>query len=236
LRVKRCRIETELDNKIHIWHTTLECHTECCKLFYTWLSAEETIRAESLALPVRQRFIVSRGLLRRLLSHYSGQSPEKIHFSYTQSGKPIFINHSLKPIEFNLSHSQNRVAFAFTFDTPLGIDIEYKTQRKYIDKIAYRFFDAHDYEQLKNLQGEEKLNTFFELWVRHEALLKALGRHLQTHPLAKYKTKKSLMPLTNDNNPCAILSLSLHPDFAAALAIKGKNKPLIIRSYDSRIE
>ncbi|WP_218813742.1 4'-phosphopantetheinyl transferase family protein [Rickettsiella endosymbiont of Dermanyssus gallinae] len=191
------------------------------------------IRAESLALALRQRFILSRGILRKLLSAYSGQSPEKIIFSYTQSGKPVFVNHSPRQIEFNLSHSQNRVAFAFAWDTPIGIDIEYKTPRKHLDKIAYRFFTAQDYEQLKNLQGEEKLNTFFDLWVRNEAFLKAVGRRLGTHPLSKYKANKKQIDITKDKESCTILSLTLQADFAAALAIKGENKPLLIRTYDS---
>ena len=190
-------------------------------------------RAENLALALRQRFILSRGILRKLLSGYTGQSPEKIVFTYTQSGKPVFINHSLKKIEFNLSHSHNSVAFAFTRDTPIGIDIEYKTPRKYLDKIAYRFFTAQDYEQLKNLQGEEKLNTFFDLWVRHEALLKALGQRLGTHPLSKYKANQKHIDITKEQ--CTILSLTLQADFAAALAIKGENKSVLIRSYDSMI-
>lgn len=143
------------------------------------------------------------------------------------------INHSPKQIEFNLSHSHNRVAFAFTWDTPIGIDIEYKTPRKYLDKIAYRFFSAQDYEQLKNLQGEEKLNTFFDLWVRHEALLKALGQRLGTHSLSKYKSNQKQIAIIKKKEPCAILSLILQEGFAAALAIKGENKPLLIRTYDS---
>ncbi|WP_126323476.1 4'-phosphopantetheinyl transferase family protein [Candidatus Rickettsiella viridis] len=226
-------METGLDDQVHVWHTSLEQHIKHYSLFQTWLSEEERIRAENLALALRQRFVLSRGILRKLLSGYSGQSPEKIVFSYTQSGKPVFINHSLKQIEFNLSHSHNRVAFAFTWDTPIGIDIEYKTPRKYLDKIAYRFFTAQDYEQLKSLQGEEKLNTFFELWVRHEALLKALGQRLGTHPLSEYKTNKKPMAITKDKDPCTVLSLTLQADFAAALAIKGENKSLLIRTYDS---
>lgn len=229
---QRCNIETGLENKIHVWHTALEYHFKHEKLFQTWLSPEEIIRAKSLALSFRQRFIVSRGLLRKLLSDYSGQSPEKIYFSYTESGKPIFINHFLKQIEFNLSHSQNRVAFAFTLDTPIGIDIEYKKQGKYFDAIAYRFFSAQNYEQLKNLQGEAKLNIFFDHWVRNEALLKALGYRLRTHPLSKYQVDKKRINLVQDNDACSILSFTLHAGFAAALAIKGENKPLIIKKHD----
>ena len=224
---------TQLENgSIHVLHTKLDMHRKHYPLFQSWLSVEEKIRAKKLKLPYRQRFILTRGLLRKLLSDYSGQSPEKIHFSYTESGKPLFINPSLnKPIEFNLSHSRERVAFAFTMDTPIGIDLEYKIQRKYIDKIAYRFFSAHDYEQLRYLTGEEKLNAFFNAWVRNEASLKALGYHLQTHPLSQYKTSQS-STLIKAPAICSLFSLTLHPNFAAAIAIKGNSKPIIVKECD----
>ena len=199
-------------------------------LFQTWLSEEEILRVKKLAQPLRQRFIVIRGILRKLLSSYSNESPKQIQFAYTQSGKPIFINLSqIKPIEFNLSHSKNRVAFAFTYHTPIGIDIEYKTQREYFDKIAYRFFSADEYEQLNNLpSSEEKLNTFFNYWVRNEARLKAIGSGLETHRSSKYHANKPSSDFINTNEQCSIHSLTLHPDFAAALAICGENKTLSI--------
>lgn len=214
---------------IHLWHTALDLRSKRFPLFQSWLSIEEKIRAEKLNLRCRQRFILTRGILRNLLSNYSGQSPEKIHFSYTEAGKPLFINSSLNnPIEFNLSHSRERVAFAFTMGTPIGIDLEYKTPRKYMDKIAYRFFSAHDYEQLKRLTREKKLNAFFKTWVRNEALLKARGYPLQTHPYSKYKTNKSLT-LMKKPSPYALISLALHPDFAAAIAIKGNGKSIRVK-------
>ncbi|MES2997915.1 MAG: 4'-phosphopantetheinyl transferase superfamily protein [Pseudomonadota bacterium] len=227
---------TQLENDaIHIWHTTLDHHIKHYPMFQHWLSAEEKERAEKLKPPYRQRFTLTRGLLRKLLSDYSGQPPEKIRFSYTLSGKPLLLNPSLKKsIEFNVSHSRNRVAFAFAWDTPLGIDLEYKTPRKYIDKIAYRFFSIDDYAQLKKLSGKEKLNTFFNAWVRNEALVKALGYSLKTHPCSQYMINldKASTALNKEKCPCSLFTLVLHPDFAAALAIKGQAKRIIIKQYD----
>jgi 4'-phosphopantetheinyl transferase len=221
-----------LNNTIHVWHTVLDDHLKHYKLFQSWLSIEEKTRAEKLKRPYRQRFILTRGILRNLLADYSDHPPVKIHFSYTQLGKPLFISPTLnKQIEFNLSHSKERVAFAFTQTTPIGIDLEYnKAQRKYIDKIAYRFFSAHDYEHLKRLHGKEKLNTFFKLWVHNEALLKALGRHLQTHPFSKFKTTSASVAM-KEMNLCTLFPLALHPDFSAAVAINGNSKPIIIKKY-----
>lgn len=224
-------IKATLDSAIHVWHTVLSDHNKYYTLFQDWLSAEEKSRIAKFKPLYRQRFILSRGILRDLLSRYSGQTPEKIQFSYTEQGKPIFMSQGFnKRIEFNLSHSKERIAFAFTQDTPVGIDLEYKKQRKYIDKIAYRFFPGEDYEQLKYLNNEEKLTAFFNAWVSNEALLKALGQHLQTHPFSKYKNlNPTLIP---KKASYTVLLLALHPEVAAALAIKGKNsKPIIIRKY-----
>ncbi len=169
------------------------------------------------------------------MSRYIEQRPETINFAYTEFGKPLFNNASFtQQIEFNVSHSHGRAAFAFTLSTPIGIDLEYKLKRKYIDKIAYRFFPARNYEQLKRLTGDEKLNTFFKMWVHNEAILKAFGYHLRTHPFSKYRTqtlqlKKNFIA---EKNTYSFSLLALHPDFAAALAIKGKHsKPIIIKEY-----
>lgn len=224
------------NGSIHVLHTDLDTHNKHYALFQSWLSTEEKTRAKKLKLPYRQRFILTRGLLRHLLSGYSEQPPEKILFSYTELGKPLFINPSRsKSIEFNLSHSREKVVFAFTMDTPIGIDLEYKVQRKHIDKVAYRFFSAHDYEQLAYLTGEEKLNAFFNTWVRNEALLKAQGYHLQTHPFSKYKNTKSSALITSQQlgfRQASLFTLALHPNFAAAIAIKGNSKPIIVKEFD----
>jgi 4'-phosphopantetheinyl transferase len=228
--MKGSSIKTTLDSDIHVWHTVLNDHSRYYKLFQSWLSEEEKTRIAKFKPLYRQRFILSHGILRDLLSRYSGQPPEKIQFSYTERGKPIFINQGFnKQIEFNLSHSKERIALAFTHDTPIGIDLEYKIQRKYIDKVAYRFFPAHDYEQLKYLNNEEKLTAFFNAWASNEAVVKALGNHLQTHPLSQYKNLNPQSITTKkEKDPYTVLILALHPAVAAALAIKGKNNKLIL--------
>lgn len=230
-------IKADLSNTIHIWYTKFNDDIKHYKLFQSWLSKEEMARAEKLKLPYRHRFTLTRGILRNLLSNYIGQPPKKINFSYTKFGKPLFNNPSLnQQIEFNLSHSHNRAVFAFTQGTPLGIDLEYKIARKYIDKIAYRFFSANDYAQLIRLAGKTKVNAFFNAWVRNEALLKALGYHLQTHPFSQYKAhNKQLKGVFMEKKAaCSLFTLALHPDFAAALAIKGKSKTIIIKNYATR--
>lgn len=221
---------------IHIWHTRFEDHVKKYELFQSWLAPEEKIRAETLAIPYRQSFIISRGVLRDLLAHYSEQPPQQLKLSYSVSGKPLLINPA-QSIEFNLSHSKNILVYAFTFDTPVGIDIEFINHRIHIDKIAYRFLPAYEYDRIQLSQGIKKLEEFFNAWVRNEALIKAMGNTLQTHPYSRYKLSSNSQINTleyykREIDPFySIFNLSLYPDFAAAIAIKGNKKPIIIKKY-----
>ena len=225
---------------IHIWHTRFDDHTKKDKLFKSWLAPEEKIRAEKLAIPYRQNFIISRGVLRDLLAYYSQQPPQKLKLSYSVSGKPLLIN-SEQSLEFNLSHSKNILVCAFTIDTPVGVDIEYINSRMHLDKIAYRFLVTDEYDRLQSLHGIKKIKVFFNAWVRNEALIKAMGNTLQTHPYSRYKL--SLDPQISTlkykqkdlNFFYAISNLSLYPDFAAAIAVKGNEKPILIKKYTKRM-
>lgn len=218
---------------IHIWHTRLEKHTNKYMLFQSWLAPEEKIHAEKLAIPYRRDFIIARAVLRDLLAYYSKQCPQNLKLTHSVSGKPFLIN-SEQRIEFNLSHSKNILMYAFTIDTPIGIDIEYINHRIYIDKIAYRFLPAYEYDQLQLLQGIKKLEEFFNAWVRNEALIKAMGNSLQTHPHSRYKLSQTntLEPQKKDINPLYTISnLSLYPGFSTAIAVKGNEKTIAIKKY-----
>lgn len=221
---------------IYIWHTRLEVHAKKYELFKSWLSSEEKIRAEKLAIPYRQGFIISRAVLRDLLGYYSEQDPQKLKLTYSVSGKPLLINPEQR-IEFNLSHSKNILAYVFTIDTPVGIDIEYINSRIHLDKIAYRFLPSNEYDRLQLLQGIKKLEAFFNAWARNEALIKAKGDTLQTHPYSRYKLSLDPQVSTLEykeketNPPYAISNLSLYPDFATAIAVKGDEKPIVIKKY-----
>lgn len=225
---------------IHIWHTRFDDHIKKYTLFRSWLTPEEKIRAEKLAIPYRQNFIISRGVLRDLLACYSQQSPQKLKLSYSISGKPLLIN-SEQLIEFNISHSKNILVCAFTIGTPVGIDIEYVNPKMHLDKIAYRFLLADDYNRLQLLHGIKKVKAFFNAWVRNEALIKAMGNTLQTHPYSQYKLSLDPQISTlkykqkNINSFYAISNLSLYPDFAAAIAVKGNEKHIFIKKYTKRM-
>lgn len=195
---------------------------------FTILNPEERTRAQRFHFEKdRNRFIVARGLLRKILAQYLPIDPAQINFSFNNYGKPELIDAVL---QFNLSHAKDAVLYAITKQFPVGIDIEVISDKHDIDAIAERYFSKNEYAVLKNLSGKEKILAFYNAWTRKEAFLKAIGQGL-SYSLADVEV--SIVPaekaeFINLGNPEFLLnewSLLIPPetaDYAAALAVKGK--------------
>ena len=80
--------------------------------------------------------------------------------------------------DFNISHSDEYVVCAFSRKHQVGIDIE-KTKPISLDFIR-TFFSPKEWQQMQLSQNSE--NSFYELWTKKEAVVKADGRGL-TIPL-----------------------------------------------------
>ena len=76
------------------------------------------------------------------------------------------------PFYFNWSHSGDYVALALSKD-PVGIDLQ--KRKSYKDSVAKKYFPASVWEEIKNLNPEEKEIAFFRCWTLTEAWLKAKG-------------------------------------------------------------
>lgn len=78
-------------------------------------------------------------------------------------------------ITFNLSHSGNQLAFAFSSTSPVGIDIEMIKKQTPVQKIVHRFFHPEEEARFSGLYSEEHRKLFFRYWTIREAFLKGLG-------------------------------------------------------------
>lgn len=132
----------------------------------------------------RHTCLVTRALLRFVLSRYSRISPRLLEFQENDFGKP-----SLKPgitdipIQFNLSHSKGLTACAVVLESPIGIDVE-SVNRKMDLKIADRFFSKKESECLAKA-SENEIEMFFDFWTLKESYIKAKGKGLSI-PLNKF--------------------------------------------------
>ncbi len=163
--------------EIHLWSSTLSLRESSRGKFYRTLSAEERERAANFRFSGhRDAYIVSRGLLRSILSQYSNEAPQQLVISYGSNGKPKLED---SPVYFNVAHSGQRVVFALARERMLGIDIELVRPMPNLEEIAMQFFSVPEYEDLLQVPEQERVSAFFRCWTRKEAYVKATGDGLQ---------------------------------------------------------
>ena len=137
------------------------------------LSSDEIDRANKFYFERdKNRFIIARGTLRKILSRYLNIEPKKLQFTYSERGKPYLLDTS---ILFNLSHSQDLALYAITTVNSIGIDLEYIRPMNDAEGLAKRFFTAQEYNLISQLPPQQQQEIFFKIWTCKEAYLKATG-------------------------------------------------------------
>lgn len=184
----------------------------------------------------RHTCLVTRGLLRFVVSRYTQVPPQFLGFRENDFGKP-----GLKPgvtdipIQFNLSHSHGLTACAVVLDSQIGIDVE-NVSRKIDLKIARRFFSKNESEYLEEV-GEKEV--FFDFWTLKESYIKAKGKGLSI-PLNKFSFTISQdrtdisFDASYDDNPdnFTFFRFSLLKKFKAAITVEApKNQGLEVSIY-----
>jgi 4'-phosphopantetheinyl transferase len=212
-----------LDQNIHVWEVDLDRTQERIDVLSCCLDERERQRAAKFINPIHgARWTVARGYLRQILSQYLDLTPSQIVFSYGEQGKPTIAGN---PIQFNLSHSRDRVVYAISAKHPVGIDLEYIHPLAAADLVD-RFFSPAECAIFHSLPVAIHQAAFFHAWTQKEAYLKACGTGLTT-PLNRIEV--SIDPRT----PAQIITaptcgtwhihkLKLSPEYAGAIAIGGE--------------
>ena len=143
------------------------------------LAAEERRRAEDLPPVLARRFIVARGILRDLLSGFTGTPAKKLKFEYGNAGKPSLADHE---INFNISHSAELGLFAFAPDRAVGVDVEHERPVRRLLDVAQRFMSEEEIRALAAAAPEQRDVSFLKSWVGREARLKAEGKSVWSGP------------------------------------------------------
>jgi 4'-phosphopantetheinyl transferase len=185
------------------------------------LSDDEVARAERFYQERdRRRFILGRGLLRRLLGWYIDLDPRHLKFCYGVHGKPrLAAPAGSSEIFFNASHSGALALFAVTRVGEVGIDVERVREISEWEQIAATCFAPFESRRLRFLLppgGRQR--EFFRIWTRHEAKLKAAGSGLGQMP--------------GPNHKFSIHSLRLASDCVAALALSGRARRIRCGTLD----
>ncbi|MGH9683821.1 MAG: 4'-phosphopantetheinyl transferase family protein [Candidatus Acidiferrales bacterium] len=145
------------------------------------LSADENERASRFHFNRdRTRFIAARGALRELLGGYLRLPPGAITFHYDGHKKPSLDGKLTgKSLNFNVSHSDDVVVYAFGWDRNIGIDVEKMRQDFGGEDVARRYFSSGEVSRLMTLDQRDRSLGFFNCWTRKEAYVKACGEGLE---------------------------------------------------------
>lgn len=172
---------------VHIWRIALAQNEAVLQKMCAALSADERQRAAQFKFEkLQKRFIISRGALRDILRRYTGRAAAEMVFEYEAHGKPqLAPTFNQNGIQFNLSHAENLALCGVTRRRAIGIDVEFIRSLDDAERLAQRFFSAHENARFSVLPPAQKTAAFYNCWTRKEAFIKALGEGL-THPLHRF--------------------------------------------------
>lgn len=160
--------------KVDTWRINISANLPLLNDFLSLMDPGEIARANRFLKPKdKNRFIVSRGALRNIMGRYTGQAPASIQFTEGPNKKP-FIADTTKPIYYNISHSGDLLLLAVS-GAEVGADVEFIDPAFNYKEVLQETFSAAEADLVKKNNRPE---TFYLLWTRKEALLKASSKGL----------------------------------------------------------
>lgn len=216
------------------------------------LSASEQARADRFRFPRdAHRYRVAHWALRDILAQATGVPAEALEFRIDPTGKP-HLAHKGAP-QFNLSHAHDLALLAVGDATDLGVDVEYHRPVPEMRGVAESHFAEEERAALFGSSQHDdragaannavhrdgshpdnpaithaRLETFYRIWTRKEAFVKATGSGVGP-ALARFAVTADphdARILRADDYPAAttdwtLRDLGLAPPYTGALVVCG---------------
>jgi 4'-phosphopantetheinyl transferase len=135
----------------------------------------------------RRRYLITRALVRTVLSRYVSIHPREWVFSANAYGRPDIANAQARDVSlsFNLTHTLGLIVLGVSRHRALGVDAENVRARDASVDVAGRYFAPQEVAALAAAPPHERVYRFFEYWTFKEAYIKARGVGLSL-PLDKF--------------------------------------------------
>lgn len=177
-------------SEIHLWLTDYEeIADESLHVAYRALLSRDEREQEPRFYFARdrRRYLVTRALVRTVLSRYFPVDPKDWVFATNAYGCPYAVNIPAKDagLSFNISHTNSMIVLGVTAGRALGVDVENFRAREVSIGMADRYFSPLESEALARAPSHRQQYRFFEYWTFKEAYIKARGMGLQL-PLDKF--------------------------------------------------
>ena len=135
----------------------------------------------------RRRYLVTRALVRTVLSRYISIHHSEWMFSTNTYGRPEIVNPQARAehLSFNISHTHSLIVLGVTKCRALGVDVENVCARDMSIETTKRYFAPHEVAVLTAAPSHQQKYRFFEYWTFKESYIKARGMGLSL-PLDKF--------------------------------------------------
>jgi 4'-phosphopantetheinyl transferase len=131
-------------------------------------------------------------------------------------------------LEFNLSHSGDRILIGASSCGPLGVDVERLSRKVEFESLSDRYFSPEEADAIRLHPEKGRRRAFFDTWVCKEAFLKAVGDGL-TMPLdsfvVHFEGKRTMVRASKGKEntrlrmPWFLDRFRLAPDYVGAVAL-----------------
>lgn len=173
--------------------------------------------------------LISRFLLRSILSPLVNKKPEEIEFSYNEYNRPY-----VGGLDFNLSHSGNRIVIVTNQQGRVGVDIEkIRLVEMSLAQICFTKEEMNHVVYKNNFN----LDNFFQLWTLKESFIKADGKGM-SYPLLDFFfeiDKKIRINFKNDNleNNWQFKVFDIDPEYKMSVCFEGMNRIKAIKQINN---
>jgi 4'-phosphopantetheinyl transferase len=170
-----------MPGEVHLWRVQPERITNpaLLKQYLALLTDEEKARQERYRFPQhRHQFLVTRALVRTVLSRYADVDPADWRFETNAYGRPEIAVATAQPLRFNLSHTRGMAICGVTLEYDIGVDVENVDRRTPVLNLASRYFSPSEVADLFALPPERQSAAFFDYWTLKESYIKAKGKGL----------------------------------------------------------
>ncbi|MEX0662993.1 MAG: 4'-phosphopantetheinyl transferase superfamily protein [Balneolaceae bacterium] len=162
------------EQDVHLWGIRRNIFNGLKDYSKYLLSEDEQNRAQRFRFRKdHDLFVIGRYLTKVILAYYTDSTPERVNIIPDSFGKPS----CGMDLFFNISHADDRLLLGFS-TTEIGVDIEAIDTNVDIERIGERHFSEIEFQKMMTYAGDERAETFFEIWTQKESLVKGIGKGL----------------------------------------------------------
>jgi 4'-phosphopantetheinyl transferase len=166
------------ERRIDLWRATpgrIDDHRLLQEYRRLLSDTERRLERRMHILRDQRRYLVTRALVRIVLSKYAPVAPDEWIFAPNQYGKPQIANAHARDISFNVTHGGELIIVGVARGVALGIDTESVRARLAPLDLADRYFTDDEANCLRAAPAAHQQRLFFEYWTLKEAYIKARG-------------------------------------------------------------